>query len=284
MALNDDLDFRLLLKRIKDKTGIDLSQYKENYINRRLSSRMKLFNVTTYKEYMAILESSPGEYDKVIDAFTINVSEFFRDKDVYKVIKDTVVPAIVNEKKKSGRRNIRVWSAACACGEEVYSLSMLLNDALGNDYNNFSVRMYATDIDEACMKRAREGQYDPTSLKNVDKKFLDKYTCQSPNNRISVNEEIKRNVIFKNFDLIKGTKFGSFFDLILCRNVMIYFSDEQKARLLSEFYNCLSPGGYLVIGKTETLVGDSRKLYTPINSMERVYRKPEVVYGSEKSL
>ncbi|CAJ35511.1 CheR family methyltransferase [Methanocella arvoryzae] len=270
-----DPDLRLLIRRIKDRTGIDLSQYKDSYIYRRLSSRMKVFGAATYKDYLGILEKDSGEYEKVVDAFTINVSEFFRDREVFKVIMGQVMPDIIAEKKRTGRRNIRIWSAGCACGEEVYSLSMILNNLLGNDYDNFSIRLYATDIDEACMAKAREGYYDPISLKNVDRVLMAKYTTKTPDGRIRVTDEVRRNVTFKSYNLIKGGKFGSFFDLILCRNVMIYFSDDQKARLLMEFYNSLSPGGYLVIGRTETLVGDSRNLLQAINGMERVYRKPE---------
>ena len=277
-----DPDLRLLMKRIKDRTGIDLSQYKDNYILRRLSSRMKVLGAATYRDYMAVLEREPGEYDKVIDAFTINVSEFFRDKEVFKVISGQVIPAIIAAKKLSGRRSLRIWSAGCACGEEVYSLSMILNEALGSDYNTFSIRLYASDIDEPCMAKAREGYYDPVSLKNVDKSYLTKYTTTGADGKIKVKDEIKRNVTFKSYDMIKGGKFGSFFDLILCRNVMIYFSDDQKAKLLMEFYNSLATGGYMVIGRTETLVGDSRTAFQAINSMERVYRRPETATAFDK--
>jgi chemotaxis protein methyltransferase CheR len=277
-----DPDLRLLIRRIKDKTDIDLGQYKDSYILRRLSSRMKIFGAATYRDYMGILEKDAGEYDKVVDAFTINVSEFFRDKEVFKVISGKVMPDLIAEKKRTGRRNIRIWSAGCACGEEVYSLSMILNDLLGKDYGSFSIRLFATDIDEAIMAKAKEGIYDPVSLKNVDNALMAKYTVKLPDGKIKVTDDVKRNVTFKNFDLIKGGKFGTFFDLILCRNVMIYFSDEQKAKLLMEFYNSLGTGGYLVIGRTETLVGDSRNVLQAINSMERVYRRPETGTTFEK--
>lgn len=270
-----DPDLRHLIRKVHDKTGIDLGQYKDNYITRRLSTRMKALGATTYRNYTTMLDTSPGEYDKVVDAFTINVSEFFRDKEVYKVIREKVIPDIVAEKNRTNRRTLRVWSAGCACGEEVHSISMILNEVLGNDYDRFTVRLYATDIDAACMNRAKEGIYDPASLRNVDKKFIDKYTEPVPNGKLAVTDKVKRNVTFKHFDLINGGLFGSYFDLILCRNVMIYFSDDQKKKLLMQFYNCLSAGGYMVIGKTETLVGESRTAFEPVNSLERVYRRPE---------
>lgn len=269
-----DPELLALLKKIHAKTSVDLTQYKDNYIVRRISTRLKACNVTTYREYMKALDTLPGEYDKVVDAFTINVSEFFRDKDTYKVIKEVVLPSIVSSKVQSGRKMIRVWSAGCACGEEVHSISILLNDLLGADYDKYTVSLYATDIDDVCMNKAREGVYDISSLKNVDKALMDKYVDRLDNGKAAVKAPVKRNIRYKHHDLITGGKFGSYFDLILCRNVMIYFSEEQKKKLLMEFYNSLSSGGYLVIGKTETLVGDSRNVLEAVNNMERVYRKP----------
>jgi chemotaxis protein methyltransferase CheR len=269
-----DPDLRTLIVKVRDRTGIDLGQYKDSYITRRLSTRMKVLGAPTYRKYSAMLDTAPGEYEKVVDAFTINVSEFFRDKETFKVIKDKVIPAMVAEKKGSGRRNLRIWSAGCACGEEVYSISMILNDLLGSEYGQYTVRLYATDIDEACMQRAKEGLYDPVSLKNVDKKYIGQFTHPTPDGKIAVNDDIKRNVTFRRFDLIDGGTFGAYFDIILCRNVMIYFSDPQKSRLINSFFNALNSGGYLVIGKTETLTSDTRNSFVPVNGLERIYQKP----------
>jgi chemotaxis protein methyltransferase CheR len=270
-----DPDLRALITKVRDRTGIDLGQYKDSYITRRLSTRMKVLGAPTYRKYTTMLDTAPGEYDKVVDAFTINVSEFFRDKETFKVIKEKVIPAMIAEKKSTGRKNLRIWSAGCACGEEVYSISMILNDLLGNDYGQYTVRLYATDIDEACMQRAKDGIYDPVSLKNVEKKYVDRFTRPAPDGKIAVVDEIKRNVTFRRFDLINGGAFGAYFDLILCRNVMIYFSDPQKTRLINSFFNSLNSGGYMVIGKTETLTGETRSAFVPVNGLERIYRKPE---------
>ncbi len=270
-----DPDLRVLIAKVHKRTGIDLGQYKDSYIARRLSTRMKVLGANTYRKYSEMLDTAPDEYDKVVDAFTINVSEFFRDKETFRMIREKVIPAIIDEKKGSGRRNIRIWSAGCACGEEVYSISMILNDLLGKDYSQFTLRLYATDIDDACMQRAKDGVYDPVSLKNADKAYLERFTLPGPEGKIAVRDDIKRNVTFRHFNLIDDSAFGGYFDLILCRNVMIYFSDQQKSRLFGTFYNALNPGGYLVIGKTETLTGDARSSFVAVNGIERIYRKPE---------
>jgi Methylase of chemotaxis methyl-accepting proteins len=270
-----DPDLRVLITKVHKRTGIDLGQYKDSYIARRLSTRMKVLGANTYRKYSEMLDTAPDEYDKVVDAFTINVSEFFRDKETFRVIREKVIPAIIDEKKGSGRRNLRIWSAGCACGEEVYSISMILNDLLGKDYGQFTLRLYATDIDDVCMQRAKDGIYDPVSLKNADKAYLERFTLQGPEGKIAVANDIKRNVTFRHFNLIDDSAFGGYFDLILCRNVMIYFSDQQKSRLFGMFYNALNPGGYLVIGKTETLTGDARSSFVAVNGIERIYRKPE---------
>ncbi|MCD1294162.1 hypothetical protein CUJ83_04030 [Methanocella sp. CWC-04] len=272
-----DPELRMLLRKVHDRTGIDLCQYKDNYITRRVSTRLKALNVSTYREYMKALDTMPGEYEKIVDAFTINVSEFFRDKETFKVIMHTVIPSIINEKTVQGRKMIRIWSAGCACGEEVHSISMILHELLGSSYDKFTISLYATDIDDACMKKAKDGVYEMTSFRNVDKALLEKYTVPSESGKLALKPEIKRNIHYRRYDLIKGDKFGSFFDLILCRNVMIYFSEEQKKKLLMDFYNSLSSSGYLVIGKTETLVGDSRNLLEVVNNQERIYRKPSPV-------
>jgi chemotaxis protein methyltransferase CheR len=269
-----DPDLRHLIRKVHDRTGIDLGQYKDNYIARRLSTRMNALGASDYRSYASRLDSSPGEYERVVDAFTINVSEFFRDGEPFRVLREKVIPGIVAEKGRTGRRSLRVWSAGCACGEEVYSVSMILHEVLGSEYGQFAVRLYATDIDDACMGRARLGVYDPASMKSVDKKLVGKYAVAGADGKLMVTEEVKRNVAFRRFDLINGGRFGAYFDLILCRNVMIYFSDEHKRKLLMSFYDALSPGGYLVIGKTETLVGDARTAFEPVNSVERIYRKP----------
>jgi chemotaxis protein methyltransferase CheR len=269
-----DPELRSLIAKVRDRTGIDLGQYKDSYITRRLSTRMKTLGAPTYRKYSAMLDSAPGEYEMVVDAFTINVSEFFRDKETFRVLKEKIFPAMIAEKKSTGRRGLRIWSAGCACGEEVYSISMILNDLLGSEYGQYTLRLYATDIDEACMQRARDGHYDPVSMKNVDKKYLGRFTHPAPDGKIAINDDIKRNVAFRRFDLIDGGSFGNFFDLILCRNVMIYFSESQKSKLINSYFNSLNSGGYLVIGKTETLTGDTRNSFVAVNGIERIYQKP----------
>ncbi|OPY29864.1 MAG: chemotaxis methyltransferase CheR [Methanocella sp. PtaU1.Bin125] len=270
-----DPELRNLIRKVHSRTGIDLGQYKDSYIARRLSTRMKVLGAMTYGSYARMLDAHADEYDKVVDAFTINVSEFFRDRDAYRVIREKVIPAIVADKVSTGRRSLRVWSAGCACGEEVYSISMILHDVLGKEYDRFAIRLYATDIDDAIMKRAQEGLYDPVSLKNVEKSFLERFTKATPDGKIAVNDTVKRNVTFRHYDLINGGPFGGYFDLILCRNVMIYFSEPQKKKLIGHFFDALNPGGYLVIGKTETLTADTRAAFIPAYGLERIYRKPE---------
>jgi chemotaxis protein methyltransferase CheR len=269
-----DPELRSLINKVRDRTGIDLGQYKDSYITRRLSTRMKTLGAPNYRKYSAMLDTAPGEYELVVDAFTINVSEFFRDKETFRVIKEKIFPAMIAEKKSTGRQGLRIWSAGCACGEEVYSISMILNDLLGSEYGKYTLRLYATDIDEACMQRAKDGLYDPVSLKNVDKKYMDRFTHPAPDGKIVVNDDIKRNVTFRRFDLIDGGSFGNFFDLILCRNVMIYFSESQKSKLINSYFNSLNSGGYLVIGKTETLTPDTKNSFVAVNGIERIYQKP----------
>lgn len=248
-----------------------VSSTRTTILNVRINVRIRALNAESYRDYMKIPDSNPDEYDLLLDKLTINVTQFFRDKTTFNAVRNTVLPALISDKKKGGRKLIRIWSAGCASEEEPYTISILLHEVLGSDINNFMISIYATDIDDAVMAKAKKGVYEYAALKGVEKKIIDKYFTYD--GRYHVASEIKRLVRFKHLDLISGENFAHI-DIIFCRNVVIYFSKDLQKRLYNKFYDALNRGGYFVMGKTETLVGDARDKFRSINSMERIHQKP----------
>jgi chemotaxis protein methyltransferase CheR len=219
---------------------------------------------------MAVLKKDLSEYDRLFDALTINVTNFFRDKSTYRVIKETVIPELVSSKKKQGRKIIRVWSAGCASGEEPYSMAILFHKILGDKINDFLISIHATDIDEVSLDKAKSGEYEAGAVSEVDETILKRYFKR--NLKYELKEEIKQMVMFTRHDLISDRPLAHL-DVILCRNVLIYFSRDLQMRLFDKFCEALNRGGYLILGKTESLAGESAGLFQPVNIRERIYRK-----------
>ena len=268
----DDQAFSALKRRIYRDRGLDTSQYKDSYIKRRLATRMRANGVTNYLEYMRLLSKNPDEYKPLLNALTINVTEFFRNPETYKVIKG-ILRDIIEEKERLNRSLIRIWSAGCSSGEEPYSIAILLCEILGNRINNFNISIHATDIDDRILIKAKAGEYQKDHLKNVSKACLHKYFIfDRESDMYTVKEELKKLIKFKKHDLISGRKLG-LFDMILCRNVVIYFSRELQERLYMDFYDSLTEGGYFVMGKTESLIGEAHVKAESFNKPERIYRK-----------
>ena len=270
MTFDDEQTFHALRKKILKEKGLDLGQYKEKCLKRRIDVRVRATGVHTYLDYMAVLKKDPLEYDRLLDTLTINVTRFFRDRATYRVIEDKVIPELISSKKKEGKKIIRVWSTACASGEEPYSMAILFHKILGDRIGDHLISIYATDIDGNVMKKAKRGEYEAGALSEVDEKILKRYFNR--NRKFGVKEEIKQMVRFKRHDLISDRPLAHL-DIILCRNVLIYFSRDLQMKLFDRFYKALNQGGYLILGKTESLAGESAGLFHPVNIRERIYQK-----------
>ncbi len=274
MVLNDEIALNVLKKKIYERTGVDCSKYKDNYLKRRIDLRMKAVGIgTSYNEYYRFLEKKPCEYDSLLDGITINVTEFFRDSDTFDAFKNMVIPQLLSEKVKRNSKILRIWSAACSIGEEPYTIGIILHEKLGHELNNFLGSIQATDIDEKALSVARTGIYDAEALKKISKYQLSKYfDVVDGTDKYRIKDNVKHLVRFQQHDLISGKKF-SHFDIIFCRNVMIYFGRELQSRLFLDFYNALNDGGYLIIGRTETMTGEAKDKFACVNTRERIYKK-----------
>lgn len=264
IAEPEDRQFHYLLQAILRRAGLDASQYKISYLKRRLAVRMRATQKTNYADYRRLLETDPQEYAYLLDRLTINVSNFFRDPGVYGQIKRKVLSQWQHQPK------LRIWSAGCAHGQEPYSLAILLGEGLPT-ICHWSI--LATDIDPTVLEHARTGRYSADSIQPVLPDLRQKYFEADGEERV-VKMLLKRRIEFRQHDLT-GALPDEKFDLIVCRNVLIYFVGGLQERLFSGFHARLNPGGFLVLGKTETLLGEMRRWFEVVDIRERIYRRRE---------
>jgi len=264
--------FKLLLGRILEDRGLDFRQYHKAVIKRKIASRIYLNNLKSYFDYAAFLSRNPREYDKLLEELCINVSEFFRDSEVWVTVR-YLFETLINQKKARGEPNlIRIWSAGCASGEEPYSIAILLRELLKDDSRRFSFELYATDIDKKCLTQAKFGLYPKESLKNVEEKRLK--SCFSPDaaGGYRINPEFREMVRFQYLDMINEQPVTDV-DVIFCRNVFIYFNRSLQELLLTKFYNSLKAGGYLVKGRAEAIFTEAKDIFESVDLNARIYRK-----------
>jgi chemotaxis protein methyltransferase CheR len=260
-------DFRALQRSIERLLSIKCLNYKEDYIERRVLSRMRLSGKTGFKEYHSFLLSSPEEQELLRNALTINVTKFWRDGDVFGHIQKEIIPELLKRKSR-----VRIWSAGCATGEEPYSLALIIHDQISLK-EGVNVTIYATDIDEVVLRRAKEGIYDKKSLENLNANQIRRHFAELPDGRYEVRPHLKKMIRFGPHDLMSGRPTTTFLDMILCRNVTIYFTERQKNDLVRMFHGALLNEGYYVMGKTEFLGREVEALFVPVNSLRKIYRK-----------
>ncbi|MFN8635381.1 MAG: protein-glutamate O-methyltransferase CheR [Chloroflexota bacterium] len=238
----DDLGYVHFQKTVQRLIGVDLTLYRQGQMRRRLDALVQRVGAKDYMEYSKLLERDPKRVQELRDYFTINVTEFFRDPDRFRQLETKVLPELL-----ARRSGLKVWSAACSNGAEPYSVAILLRELAPT----LSHKITATDIDVTIMDRARRGdRYIAAELKNVAPARLQKAFTQAPDGTYAVRPEIKQLVDFKLHNLLTSPP-AQGFDLILCRNVVIYFTDEAKSVLYNNLVNSLRPGGILFVGGTE---------------------------------
>ena len=248
-------DYSLFTQLVYKKSGIDLSAYKEKQMKRRIGSLAARRGFSKLTDYFECLDRDERLYYEFINYITINVSEFFRNPSQWRVLKQEIIPALLGEKK-----TLKIWSCACSTGEEPYSLVMLLTDFLRLE----EIRVLATDIDEEAMRKAREGVYSENSLKNLPPELVNRFFDFSAG-KYRISDQVKRRVEFKKLDLLKDP-FPSLCDLIVCRNVLIYFTEHAKQKLYSKFSSALAESGVLFVGSTEQIVHPQMYNLKPIRA------------------
>lgn len=264
-----DTEYFLLMDKVYQITGYDFHGYKDTTIKRRLAQRLEATNCKTYEEYINYLDDNQDEYNNLVSTLVVNVTQFFRDKEDWQVIKDKVLPEIIVRRLM---KTLTIWSIACASGEEPYSLAIIFHEILGDESEKIDIRIYGTDINEDCLNKAREGIYDERGLKDVDTELIKKYFHQRSSESYQINNEIKSTVRFLKHSIINGENFSGF-DFIICRNLLIYFTRELQEKVYWKLYNALKPGGLLWLGKAENPVGKASKAFKSLYYKERIYQK-----------
>ncbi|MFC5650809.1 CheR family methyltransferase [Paenibacillus solisilvae] len=243
-----DMDFDLFVKRMKAKTDIDLSQYKEAQMKRRLTTLRQKNGFHTFASYFDAIELDSKLLNEFLDRMTINVSEFWRNPGRWEAMEKKFIPEML----KSGGR-IKIWSAACSTGEEPYTLAMIAAEMGAQD----RTAILATDLDAIVLQKASQGVYHERSVRDVPRSYLQKYFSKQDQDHYVINSQLNKSIVFKQQNLLHDS-FDSGFDIIVCRNVMIYFTEEAKHLLYQKFANALRPGGLLFVGSTEQIFTPSQ--------------------------
>jgi len=272
----DEIALNNLTIYLRKRLDLNLNQYKDNYIERRLNARISMTHVDNLAGYLALLTKDPEELNTLKDNITINVTEFFRNMETFEALNRDIIPAIIKSKESGSSNTIRVWSAGCSSGQEPYTLAILFLEAFKKLRKKHRLVIIATDIDKKSLEKAKSGRYESNIMEGISKHLLIKY-FDKIGGEYQVKLFIQDCINFKYLDLASddGSNVAGIpaYDLIVCRNVIIYFKDELKKSLFMRFYKKLRKNGYLVIGKNEALSGDAKTLLEGVNPSERIYQK-----------
>jgi chemotaxis protein methyltransferase CheR len=264
--MSDDHEFQALLAKISAERDFRCASYKEKCLRRRIGVRLRARGIQGYGDYARLLDGDAREYEKLLDTLTINVTKLFRNWETYSALADRVIPPLW-----AFGSSLNVWSAGCSSGEEPYSLAVLLHQhALRvHDADRLAqVRVLGTDIDRESLARAARGTFVEAAFADTPADLRARYfSAQAPH---AVDPAVRAMVRFERRDLINEPAPNGQ-HLITCRNVLIYFDRETQEQLFRRFHDALVPGGFLVLGKVETLLGPTRSLFDPVDARERIF-------------
>ena len=270
-AGGDDAGFAALTAKIAKERGFGAGNYRDGCLRRRIAVRMRARGVADYGAYSALLDREPAEWEPLLDALTINVTKLFRDTDVYAALRRDVIPAVW----AMPAGTLRVWSAGCASGEEPYSLAALFHQhatARGEADRLSRLQVIASDIDRGSLERAQRGSYPEAAFGDAPADLRQRYFSREM--PATVAPEVRALVTFERRDLLNEPAPRGPLQLITCRNVVIYFDAASQQALFQRFHDALQPGGYLVLGKVETLLGAARRLFEAVDHRHRIFRRP----------
>ncbi len=270
-----------VLEVLKKEKNIDLSDYRRDTVKRRISARMEVLRPETPAAYLELLRENPPECDTLLNEILINVSWFFREPLVFEIMSQTLLPEIIARKQHSKSREIRIWSLGCAAGEEAFSTAILVHHALEKRDGGWKSYIFATDIDTDALEKAKTGTYPRDSFESTKLGILDKYFIPRgvTYKTYEIRPFIKEMVFFSKEDCTSSKNiapaesvFGTF-DIVLCRNVLVYFSRKLQKKVLDKINKTMAPGAYLILGESDSLVGDMESDFVPLIPGNKIYRK-----------
>lgn len=263
-----DAAFEAIIDQLRTRRQFDLGSYKDRCIRRRIAKRMRNSGAADVAAYLVRLAADERELDALLDALSIHVSQFFRNPGTFFALERQVLPDLIRLARAAGRRELRLWSVGCAGGEEPYSLALLVDELAPA---GLAVSILATDISEPVLETARLALFEPSRLTEVPPAVLARYFTPE-GDRYRLIDRVRTRVRFERHDLMTASVFPAA-DLILCRNVLIYFARAEQARILGRFAAAMPEGGALVLGRAEALTGAERLLFRPEFPVERIYRR-----------
>jgi len=265
--LNDE-EFLAVVELLRRRRQFDLGQYKDRCVRRRIAKRLRSSGALDMASYLERLQHDDDELDTLLATLSIHVSQFFRNPDTFLVLERDILPDLCHRARTAGRKQLRIWSAGCAGGEEAYSLALLIDELAPTD---LEVSILATDISEPVLASARQGLFEPTRLTEVPKAVIDRYFLPEAG-RFRLIERIRRMVRFERHNIMTASAYPAA-DLILCRNVLIYFSRAEQQQIIARFAAALPESGALVLGRAETMSEAGRQLFRVEFPVERIYRR-----------
>ena len=267
-----------ILNLLEEQRSFDFSGYRNSMLERRIQKRIFATKCKDLEAYLNFLNIHSEELDNLIDVFTINVSRFFRNSLTWEYIRKIMIPDLFHAKSSLSDKTIRIWSAGCSFGEEAYSSAIILNELFMQEEISYTLNIFATDIDKKALKRASQGIYGFDSVRKVRYDIYKKYFTRE-NDTYKLAPEIKKMVDFSFYDLLDKKHsippesiYGGF-DLVFCRNVLIYFDQNYQKIIFDKLYNSLNPNGYLVLGEAEVPMDDFKHKFRRDNKCCKIYRK-----------
>src|SRR5215831_10040534 len=265
--MSKDVSLKNLLQELAEQRGFDFRGYKKTTLERRFRRRMFQLNIGDYAGYGEYIRKNPEEINELLNTILINVTEFFRDPPAWEILRHELLPTLLKSVKPG--HSFRAWSAGCATGEEAYSIAILLAEHFGPRIQDYDVKIYATDIDDEALNTARRGEYSLESVRPVRPEWREKYFHGK--GLLRVNREIRRLVIFGRSNLGHDAPI-SHVDLLLCRNVLIYFDSDLQKQILGRLHYALEPGGILFLGKSESQLTNSTQ-FRRLNARWRIFQR-----------
>lgn len=267
--IESEISFQLesIISEIRKKTGKNIQDFKPVFLERRVQYRMRILNISDLDEYIKLLTSSWNEAEALYSSFSINVTKFFRDPQVWEKLEQETISNLIGNSKTFP---IKAWSCGSASGEEPNSISIILRELLKGSGHNYQI--YANDINQDAINRAKKGIYRNANLVNVNNQRKRNYFDKISEDQYQIKHEIKNKIEYENIDLMKT--YGKVFDIIFCRNVLIYYDKNSQEGIYRKFSESLRDGGVLVLGQDESMIGTRGKEYFELlHPKERIYRK-----------
>ena len=269
-----------ILDYLMEKRGFDFSGYHPAMLARRIGHRVADLNCKDFNDYLFHVKNNPDETDRLLDVITINVSRFFRDTLTFELLADRILPAIVLEKARRQDPSLRIWSAGCAMGEEPYSVAILIHELLRKEGLMMNLHMFATDIDAKILEGAAKAVYPLSSVENIKYRLLARYFTPA-GDCFRLVPEIRDQVNFSLYDMLDKKHmvppesiFGNF-DLVLCRNLLIYFNTDYQDTLFAKLHHALAPNGILILGEAEAPTLKYQRYFNRITDFGPIYRKKQ---------